>query len=395
MLSDLACRKAKVADKMRKLSDMQGLQLWIFPNGSKLWRFAYRHAGKQKLLSLGRYPDVPILAARAARDKLRLELAEGSDPSRTRKRERFEKSHPDDLFETVAREYLAKLEREGCRASTLKKNRWLADLAKDLWPLSVKDIRPLDVLGVVRKVEKRGRYHTALRLCSFIGGIFRYAIATGRTERDPSHGLSDALTKPKVKHRAAITDPQKVGGLLRAIDGYAGHTTTRLGLKLEALMFPRPIELRMAKWVEFDLAQRVWKIPAARMKKDRDHHVYLATQSVALLLELKELTGRGVGGFILPSVKSVLRPMSENTLNGALRLLGYAEDEMTAHGFRTTASTLLNESNLWKEDAIERQLSHVEEDETRAAYNRGEYWDERVKMMQWWADYLDQLRQQH
>ncbi len=390
-LTDLACRSAKVAPKLKKLTDMRGLQLWLFPNGSKLWRLAYRFRGKQKLIALGRYPDVALQQARAESEKARAVLKEGRDPSQVRQLAKLINATTGDTFEIVAKEYVAKLRREGRSIATLTKIEWLLDFAHPLLgPLSVREIRPVEVLAVLRKVEARGRYDTARRLRSTIGAVCRYAVATARAEVDPTAPLQGALTTPTVKPRAAVTDPKAFGGLLRAIDGFTGQPTTRAALKLMALLFPRPGELRAAEWAEFDLAGAIWTIPAARTKTRREHRIPLAPQPIAILQQLHKITGTGT--FVLPGVRTVRQPMSETTLNAALRRLGYSQDEATAHGFRASASTLLNEAGIWSADAIERQLAHVEGNDVRRAYARGEHWDERVKMMAWWANYLDQLR---
>ncbi len=247
------------------------------------------------------------------------------------------------------------------------------------------------MLAVLRKVEVRGRHETARQLRSTIGSVFRYAIATARADNDPTFALRGALTTPKVKPRAAVTDPKAVGALVRSVWGYDGQPATKAALQLMAYLFPRPGELRLAEWPEFDLEAAVWSIPAQRMKMRRPHKVPLPPQAIAILTQLRDMTGHGK--LVFPSAWSQLRPISDNTLNAALRRLGYSQDEATAHGFRATASSLLNESGLWHADAIERQLAHEDADAVRRAYARAEFWDERVRMMQWWADKLDALRE--
>src|ERR1051326_597820 len=390
-LTDLACRKAKPREKLVKFSDMGGLQLWVFPNGSKLWRFAYRHGGKQKLLALGKYPDMGLQNARIEHAKARELLLGKRDPVHARRIARLEEEFADDRFEVVAREYVEKLRREGRSEATLSKVAWLLDFALPLpGPLSVQSIRSLDILSVLRGVEKRGRYETARRLRSTIGAVFRYAIATARAETDPTAPLQDALTTPTVRSRAAVTSASTLGGLLRSIDAFEGLASIRTGLQLMALLFPRPGELRLAHWNEFDVEKAVWTIPASRAKMRRPHRVPLAPQAIATLQNLRSVT-RGAD-LLLPGTPNPRLPLSDNTLNAALRRLGYSQEEMTAHGFRATASTLLNESGLWNPDAIERQLGHIEGNDVRRAYARGEHWDERVRMMTWWANYLDTLR---
>ena len=370
---------------------MGGLQLWIFPNGSKLWRLAYRFHGKQKLLAFGQYPDVSLVAARAEREKAKVLLKAGHDPSEAKKQARAEIEATGDTFEVIAEEYVAKARREGRATVTLEKMEWLLKLAKPvLGPMLVPGIRPVDVLGVLRTVEGKGHYETADKLRAIIGAVCRYAIATGRAEADPTVPLRGALTSHAVKPMAAITDAKAFGALLRGIDGFVGQHTTRAGLQLMALLFPRPGELRGAVWDEFDLDKAVWTIPAARTKMRREHRVPLAPQAIAILRASPTFGTHWP--LVIPSVHSPQRSMSENTLNAALRRLGYSQDEATSHGFRASASTLLNESGRWSADAIERQLGHVESNEVRRAYARGEHWDERVRMMAWWADHLDQLK---
>jgi integrase len=390
-LTDFACRRAKPAANLYKLSDMGGLQLWIYPHGSKLWRVAFRFRGKQKLLAVGKYPDTSLLQARAEREKAKVILRDGHDPSHKRILQRIERETPGDTFEIVAKEYVEKLAREGRAEVTLEKIQWMLSFALPvLGPMSMRSIRPIEILAVLRGVEGRGRFETARKLRSTIGAICRYAVATARADADPTIALKGALTVPKTKHRAAVTNPQAFGALLRAIDGFAGQGVTRPALQLMALLFPRPGELRTAKWSEFDLKAAVWSIPAERTKMRRAHRVPLAPQAVAILRDLRSVTG--VSELVLHSAWTIRRPLSENTMNGALRRLGYSQGEATAHGFRATAATLLNESGLWNPDAIERQLGHIENNDVRRAYARGEHWDERVKMMAWWADYLDQLK---
>lgn len=390
-LTDTACRNAKARGALYKLSDGSGLQLWVQPSGTKLWRVAYRFGGKQKLLAVGPYPVISLADARRARDDAKRTLALGGDPSQARRALKAAQASGEATFRTIAEEYVAKLKREGRADTTITKIEWLLSFA---YPLigdrDIKEITPADVLATLRKVEQRGRHETARRLRSTIGSVFRYGVATARAENDPTFALRGALTTPVVRPRAAVTEPRAFGALLRAIDGFDGQPTTHAALKLMALLFSRPGELRMAEWPEFDLEGAVWTIPASRSKMRRVHRVPLSRQAVEILKKLREITGNGTLAF--PCVRTVARPISENTLNAALRRLGYSKDQATAHGFRATASTLLNESGEWNADAIERQLAHVENNDVRRAYARGEHWDERVRMMAWWADYLDSLK---
>lgn len=390
-LTDLALRNAKPEEKPYKLADGGGLHLFVTPNGSRLWRLKYRIDGKEKLLSLTPYPTIPLAKAREKRDEAKRFLADGIDPSAAkREARRVETAARSDSFRTVAEEFLAKMEREGRAVRTLEKVRWLLGLTfDDLGDRPIDSIRAPDILPVLRLVEARGRHETARRLRSTIGVVFRYAMATARADTDPTAALRGALIAPAVTHRAAITEPKALGALLRVLDAFDGQPTTRAALLLLPLLFPRPGELRAAEWSEFDLGAGIWTIPAERMKMRWPHRSPLPRQAVEILRGLHPLTGRG--RLVFPCVRTALRPISENTLNAAFRRMGYGKEEVTAHGFRATASTLLNESGLWNADAIERQLAHVDADTVRRAYARGEHWEERVRMMQWWADHLDGL----
>lgn len=388
-LSDAKCRNAAPREKLFKLSDGGGLQLWVQPTGSRLWRVAYRHQGKQKLLALGSYPIVTLAKAREGRDEAKRLLADGIDPLAHRK---AQAATTQTTFRVVAEEYLEKLRKEGRTENTLTKVEWLLSFAYAAFgETPIADLDAPSVLTALQGVEARGRYETAHRLRATIGAVFRYAIATGRATSDPTQALKGALVKRVKKSYAAITKPKPFGALLRAIDGFEGQPTTHAALRLMPLLFPRPGELRQAAWSEFDVDDAVWTVPAERMKMRREQRVPLSKQALALLADLKEITGHGT--LVFPSVRSADRSISDGTLNAALRRLGYAKDEMTAHGFRASASTLLNESGKWHPDAIERQLAHIESDTVRRVYARGEHWQERKRMMQWWADYLDTLKQ--
>ncbi|MCX7312465.1 MAG: tyrosine-type recombinase/integrase [Alphaproteobacteria bacterium] len=389
-LTDTAIRNAKPARKPFKLSDGGGLYLLIEPRGTKLWRMAYRHAGKQKTLAFGIYPIVNLADARARRDAARKLLDEGVDPSVQRK---LEKQANAIDFKLVAGELLDKMRREGRAAATLAKTQWLLEFAyAAIGARPIAKITALEILDFLRKIEARQKYETARRLRSTCGMVFRYAIATGRAQRDPTLDLRGALTAPKVKHRAAIIDPIEIGALLRAIEGFEGQATTRAALRLAPLLFVRPGELRHAEWTEFDFEGAVWTIPADKMKMRRPHRVPLAKLAIVILNDLKAETG--AFRWLFPSVRTPKKPISENTLNAALRRLGYGPEQMTAHGFRAMAATRLNEMGQWNSDAIERQLAHQERNDVRRAYTHGaEYWSERVSMMQAWSDYLDELKE--
>lgn len=393
MLTALAIKNAAPQAKAYKLFDGGGLHLIINPNGSKLWRLKYRHLGKEKLISFGPYPDVSLVKARKAREEARELIAEGLDPAEQRReaRER-ELQTRERTFQRLVDDFLQKQEREGRAESTLKKNRWLLGMAcAEFGEEPVVEIKAPVILKALRKIEARGTYETARRMKIIVGSVLRYGISCGWIDADPTPALNGALTQPPQKPRAAITDPEQLGGLLRAIEEYEGQATTRIGLQLLALLYPRPGELRQARWDEFDFDKAVWTIPAERAKTRRPHRVPLPKAAVVKFKELKALTGSGE--LILPSLRSVKRPVSDATFTAALRRMGFAKEEMTAHGFRATFSTLANESGLWNPDAIERALAHVEGNAVRAAYARSEFWDERVKMANWWADFLNDLRQ--
>ncbi len=393
MLTQLKITSAKPKASPYNLSDGQGLALVIQPTGSKLWRFRYRFAGKAKTLHLGPWPGTSLADAREKCREARKSIDTGLDPVLEKKRAKVTARYANaTTFKEVAQEYLEKCEREGRATVTLDKLRWLLGLAYPLigtHPIS--SITPTEALAVLRKVEGTGRYESARRMRSVLSRVFRYGIATARCDRDVAADLRGALTTPKVQHHAAVTDPLEVGLLLRTIDTYTGQEATRMALRLSAHLFVRPGELRQAEWSEIDFEKAVWIIPIEKMKMRRPHKVPLSRQVLAMFEELREVSGHRQ--HLFPCMGSPRRPMSENCVNQALRRLGYATDEMTAHGFRAMAATLLNEMGQWNPDAIERQLAHQEASSVRRAYARGEYWDERVAMMQHWSDYLDDLRQ--
>jgi integrase len=377
--------------RLTKLSDGGGLQLWVTPGGAKLWRLAYRFGPKQKMLALGVYPAMSLKEAREARDNAKKLIAAGQDPSQVKRAKRIAQAvAAAHTFEAIAEELIAKKQCENKAPRTIKKMRWLLSFALPLLGARpIREITAADVLVVLRLVEGRGRHDSASALRTLIGQVFRYAIATARADTDPSRDLRDALIAPTVQHRAAIIEPKKFGGLLRAIDSYDGQPETRLALELLALTFVRPGELRAAEWCEFDLDAAVWSIPASKMKMRRPHRVPLSERALQILRDLQKIAR---GPFLFPSGRTAVRPMSENTINAALRRLGYAKDEHTGHGFRSSASSMLNASGLWHADAIERQLAHVDADSVRRAYARDPHWEERVRMMAWWANRCNELR---
>lgn len=391
-LSDLAARNARPGPKPVKLTDADGMYLLVKPDGARYWRFDYRYLGKRGTLALGVYPDVSLAKAREKRDAARKLIAEGKNPAAERKRDRMV-AHINEAnsFHAIAEEWLQKKVRdEGRAAITVEKTEWLLGyLYPKIGSMPIKDIRAVELLAVLQEIEARGLNETAKRMRSTLGRIFRYAIVTGRAERNPAADLAGALTVVKVKHHAALFEPHEIAGLLRSIDGYRGDVQVRAALKLIAMLFTRPGELRHAVWSEFDLVKAEWRIPLERMKMRLPHIVPLPRQAVEILRELRKVTGNAP--FMFSSFRTPQRPMSENTLNAALRRLGYTNDEMTSHGFRRTASTRLNEMG-WNRDWVERQLSHIDPNQVRSAYNAAEYLPDRRRMMQAWADYLDELR---
>ena len=392
-LTDMAIRLAKSGDTDRKLADEKGLYLLVTATGSKLWRLKYRIGGKEKKLALGAYPEIGLKEARARRDEARKVAQAGSDPALAKREARIAKRiAAGNTFAVVAEEYIAKLEAEGRADVTIGKTRWLlSKLAPALGSRPVSEISPHELLSVLKASERAGHRETARRLRSFASRVFRYAVATARARVDPAQPLLGALIAPVANHHAAITDPVELGGLLRAIEGYSGQPITKLAMQFTAHVFQRPGEVRQAEWSEIDFDKAVWTIPAARMKQRQPHRVPLSQQTIAILGEARAVSGDG--RFVFPKLGSPLKPMCENAINGALRRMDYGPDQMTAHGFRSTASTLLNESGKWNPDAIERSLSHADGNQVRAAYHRGAHWSERVEMAQWWSDQIDTLRQ--
>jgi integrase len=385
MLTDKALKALRPRGKPYKRADEKGLYVLVRADGALWWRFKYRWQRREKLLSLGTYPDTSLKLARDKRDDARSQLAGGVDPSVAR---RAEKTAEADSFEAVAREWLGKLSLKATTVEQLR-HRLETYAFSQLGRYPIATITAADLLAMLRRIEARGTHETAHRVRSLVGRVFRYAVASGRAERDPSADLRGALASVDSRHFAALTDRKRVGDLLRAIDGYQGQPAVMAALKLAPLVFVRPGELRGAAWAEFDLKAGEWLIPAARMKMGRDHIVPLSTQALAILEDLKQHTVTGV--LLFPSLRAKDRPISENTLNACLRSLGYSKDEQTAHGFRSIASTLLHELG-YASDVIELQLAHAEKNKTKAAYNRAERLPERRKMMQAWADYLDALR---
>lgn len=392
-LSDIQVRNAKPKAQDFKLMDGFGLYLLVTPSGGKLWRFDYRYNDKRKVIAIGVYPSITLSDARQRREDAKKLLANGVDPGEIKRAQKAATiSESENGFEVVAREWHGKFSStwsESHAETTLRR------LQSDVFPVMgdkpMEEIKAPAVLAMLRRIESRGALETAHRVRTIVGQVFRYAVATGRAERDPTGDLKGALTPYKKGVMAAITDPKEVAPLLRAIDGYQGSFVVKCALQLAPLVFVRPGELRQGEWVEIDFENAVWEIPAARMKMKQPHIVPLSEQSLKVLHELYELTGRSK--YIFPCHRSIARPMSNNAINAALRRLGFDKDTMTGHGFRAMARTILDEVLQVRPDYIEHQLAHAVRDANGRSYNRTSHLVERKKMMQKWADYLDGLKQ--
>jgi len=392
-LKDSEIRALRAGSRPVKKADGKGLYVEVSPTGSKVWRQKYRFAGKEKRLTLGRYPSVSLAEARIRSRDARTKIENGVDPGLERRQMKVAaKVNAANSFEAVATEYIAKMAKEGRADATLTKARYFLSLLKPaIGSMAVGGVDPQMLLAALKKVESKGTYESAKKTRSFASRVFRFAVATARSSTDPAAILRGALISPKAKNYAAILEPRKFGGLLRALDSFEGSPITKMALKIAPHVFVRPGELRHAEWSEFDFERAEWRIPEGKMKARRPHAVPLSKQVLALLNELAEITGPK--GYLFPAVTTPKRPMSENTMNAAFRRMGFGKDEVTAHGLRATASTLLNECGKWNPDAIERALAHGHSDATRGKYHRGEHWQERVEMAQWWSDHIDELRE--
>jgi integrase len=391
LLSSLAVQNAKPKEKSYKLSDGDGLHLLMLPSGKKLWRFRYKFVGKENMLAFGAFPTVSLASARSKREAARKLIADGIDPSNQRKQDKLTAAiAARNTFAALVEEHLTTLQDSGAASSTIIKNRWLLqELAAPLAKRPIAEITPAEILVILKKIELSGRRETARRLRGALGTIFRLAIATLRATNDPTFALRRALAPPVVTHRPAITDEMELGALLLSIDGHDGWPTVRAALQLVALTMTRPGEVRRMRRSEIVWPKATWRIPAERMKMRHPHEVPLSRQALAILREVWPLSDGD--GLVLPSVRSAVKPLSENAMNSALRRMGYTKDEMCPHGFRSAASTILNERG-YDRDVIEAALAHQDEDQTRAAYNRAKYWPQRVTLMQDWADLLDEFR---
>lgn len=378
--------------KPRKVSDGQGLYLEVPPKGNGRWRYKFRYAGKENRVSLGTYPDVSLREARERHQEMRKLHARGEDPAVEKQAKKAREEEEGETFEMVAREWWKK-QRPAWTEKHAKTvmGRLEGKLFPYLGRRGVTEIRAPDILAALRRIEKEGKHETAHRVLSICGQVMRYAVATGRIESEPTSALRGALSPVRAKHLPAITEPAAFGRLLVAIDGYEGHATTRWALQLAPLVFVRPGELRQAEWREFDFDEALWTIPAAKMKSSaQDHLVPLSAQALGILREAK--LANGSARYVFPALTSGTRPMSDMTLNAALRRLGYAKDEVSVHGFRASARTMLDEVLRKRPDLIEHQLAHAVRGPLGRAYNRTTFLDERRVMMQEWADYLDGLK---
>jgi integrase len=390
-LSSLAAQNAKPRESFYLLTDGNGLHLLVKPNGSKLWRLRYRFGGKQNMLSLGSFPEISLADARTKRDDARKLLANGIDPSRQKKLDRIAaQSAAKNTFGAIAEEHLQNLRESGTAESTMTKNRWyLLDLASPLVDLPITEITSAEILSLLKKIEKSGRRETARKVRGAIGSVFRLAITTLRATNDPTFPLRRALLKPNVQHRPAITDETKLGALMASIDEYDGWPTIRAALQLTALTMTRPGEIRFMRRSEIVWPKAMWRIPAERMKMRRPHDVPLPTQALAIIRDIWPLSeGHEL---VLPSIRSPLKALSETAMNSALRRMGYTKEEVCSHGFRSSASTILNERG-YDSDVVEAALAHQDEDEVRATYNRAKYWPQRIKLLQDWADLMDEFK---
>ena len=392
-LTDVVVRKTKPSGKTCKLSDERGLYLEVSPSGNKWWRLKYRFDGKEKRLALGVYPDVGLKDARERRDEARKLLASGVDPGEHRKAQKRARTHEvSNCFRGSSRgEWFAKNTPPTTWAAS-HSERTMRRLERDVFPWignrPIGDIHAPEILTVLRRIEARGAVETAHRALNDCGQVFRYAVVTGRADRDPSGDLRGALSRVKKSHFAAKTDPESVAGILRAMDGYEGTLTVRCALRLAPLLFVRPGELRKAKWADVDLEEKQWRYVVTKTKTP--HIVPLSRQAVEILKELHPLTGKGT--YVFPSARTSSRPMSDNAILAAMRRAGIEKEEMTGHGFRAVARTILDEVLGVRPDFIEHQLAHAVKDPNGRAYNRTAHLPERRKMMQQWADYLDRLK---
>lgn len=389
-LTDTKIRKLKPSKTQTRHADGEGLSLLLKPNGSKLWRFRYRFDGKQKDMAFGKYPAVSLGYAREKRAEAKSLLARGIDPSAARATDLADrKATSENTFDRVASEMMDKFRVEGMSHATLRKKTWFLDMASaDFGNTPIGDLSSALILKTLKKVEAKGNYESAQRLRSTIGQVCRFAISTARMDNDPTYALRGALISHKVKHQPAIIERQSFAQLVRDVWSYNGSPSTETALKLMLVLYPRPGELRQARWQEFDLHNATWTIPPENEKNHRTHVKPLSEMALKLLTQQQQFSG--FGDFAFPANSNPKRPISENAMNQALHRLGY-KGRHTSHGFRASASSLLNESGIWNEDAIETELCHLDRNQSRRPYNRTRYWDQRVKMANWWAEQIEAM----
>jgi len=390
MLTDTKIRSLKPRDSAYRIADKNGLCIEVRPTGAKAWRYRYRYAGKPSIVTLSEYPAMSLIEARGEHEKLRALVKGGANPAQVARIERAVRTEQSEsTFLVIATELLAKREKEGLTAGSVKRERRLIEKGlAGISDIPIAEVTAPILLASLRKLEKRGVVETAHRARSLAGRVFRYAIATGRAQRNPADDLTGALEQPQTKHFASVTDPEKIGELLRALYTYQGSVVTQTALKLAPMLFVRPGELRTAKWDEVDLDSAEWRFITS--KTGTPHIVPLPSQAIEMLRELHPITKRS--DYVFPSVRGASRPMSENTINAALRTLGFDGKTIVGHGFRAMARTVLDEILGFRPDFIEHQLAHAVRDPLGRAYNRTAHLAERKKMMQAWATYLDGLR---
>lgn len=390
MLTDTKIRSLKPRDSAYRIADKNGLCIEVRPTGAKAWRYRYRYAGKPSIVTLSEYPAMSLIEARAEHEKLRALVKGGANPAQVARIERAVRTEQSEsTFLVIATELLTKREKEGLTAGSVKRERRLIEKGlAGIGDIPIAEVTAPILLASLRKLEKRGVVETAHRARSLAGRVFRYAIATGRAQRNPADDLTGALEQPQTKHFASVTDPEKIGELLRALYTYQGSVVTQTALKLAPMLFVRPGELRTAKWDDVDLDSAEWRFITS--KTGTPHIVPLPSQAIEMLRELHPITKRS--DYVFPSVRGASRPMSENTINAALRTLGFDGKTIVGHGFRAMARTVLDEVLGFRPDFIEHQLAHAVRDPLGRAYNRTAHLAERKKMMRAWADYLDSLR---
>lgn len=391
-LTDTKIKSLKPSDKQYRVRDSGGLFIQINTNGSKLWRYRYIFAGKEKMISLGSYPEISLLDARTKRDEAKKNLANNLNPSVEKSKQKLEFiRNTNNTFEVLSNQFLELLFKNNLSKSTIVKNRYFANkLYPTIGRLPINQISTQDILPILNSLVKTNNRETAKRVCAYANRVFNYSINIGISQNNPATNLSKTIPAPIVKHRSAVIKNDEIKNLLIAIDSYNGIYTTKYALKLLPYFFVRPGELRHAEWSEFNFEEKLWSIPAHKMKMNREHLVPLSNQTLELLNELKQIITNSK--YLFPSIRTHLKPMSENTMNAGLKSMGYDGDTMTAHGFRSIASTHLHQSEKWDSLAIEMQLAHKDKNVIRDTYNKADYINTRTNMMQWWSDYLDGLK---